>query len=303
MRGQTLNWDRLLRDFVNVLDLGKEVMTNQQAMADALGTQTNAISKMTTMLRALGALEMRVGSDGTNKRTFYKLLADLDEVQRRLKSRGWRLSSDADYQKASGMVPNKEAHLFGKALKRRDAADSAPASEPRPEFAVLAPMRKDEPRALIEMARKYQERLSFIEAKRAEFSEMGIQFNPDAIEFTLDPMLEHVGLVLPYVSMLEGTNERLQKEISTTRAPSAELAAVRAERDRQKEQIARLIREKAEAADALNNERSRLRAELLRKEREIEQLTIAVAEARKGNGYVKTTGAKVEAAVKATGAR
>lgn len=82
-----------------------------------------------------------------------------------------------------------------------------------PEFQVLRPMLKDEPKALVELARSYRDRKSFIDEKIEEFARHGMTLTLDAIGMEADVRLEHIALILPYIDALERANSRMTGSI------------------------------------------------------------------------------------------
>jgi len=79
--------------------------------------------------------------------------------------------------------------------------------EPEKPMAVLAPMRKDEPEALIEAARQYANRSASVTQHINELRELGVEVDVDmvwaGIKMTPDWELEAIGKVLPIIDRWE----------------------------------------------------------------------------------------------------
>lgn len=284
-----LNWDQLLADFINVLPLGVEQKTNAAEIAKMIGTQSNASTQISVILRALGALELRYEAG----RSYYKRTADEPEIRQHLADKGWTIGSSASYAQARALIPNigitgtpggrkprgqratadtqpmthvEYAEAIHEQPIKRDLSDM-PAESP---FAALRPLKRDEAAALVEAARQYSKRSSFLDEEITRFADMGITLTREMIELPRDERLEHVGLVLDYIDRLAAENERLHKVTESTRGPIAEMQALRDQVRKQHEQIERMVREKAQAAELMANERAeyRQRLQALNRERD-----------------------------------
>lgn len=128
----------------------------------------------------------------------------------------------------------------------------------------LAPLRKSEPRAELEVARKYRDQQNFINAERAKFQEMGLELPEPKLMY--DEMrvveLEAIKRVLPYVESLETSNENLSTQNRTIRQPMSELTELRAKVKAQSDQIERMIAEKSSIADATRKMLDEYRSEI-----------------------------------------
>ena len=84
---------------------------------------------------------------------------------------------------------------------------------------------RDESYALVEAARQYAQRATFIRQKIGEFEavadKMGISFDRDkfieSLQFREDERLDHVRLVLPYINRLEDIVERQGRQLADQR--------------------------------------------------------------------------------------
>lgn len=154
----------------------------------------------------------------------------------------------------------------------------------------LAPLRKSEPRAELEVARKYRDQQNFINAERAKFQEMGLELPEPKLMY--DEMrvveLEAIKRVLPYVESLETSNENLSTQNRTIRQPLSELNEARATIDRQKQQIERMVAEASRGADAMRAKMDDLRQEMLDYKRERDE---AVNELKRLKGERSLNGA------------
>ena len=99
------------------------------------------------------------------------------------------------------------------ALQRKDNPDDPLKAVVGPDapnpMADLAPLRKSEPRALIESAKQYRGRKDLKTQKLKELRDGGITISDEAIPLPIDERLEVLLLVLPYVERLERHEERI----------------------------------------------------------------------------------------------
>jgi hypothetical protein len=93
--------------------------------------------------------------------------------------------------------------------------------EPKKTFTILAPLRKDEPRAFIEAARQYANRQTAVEKEYQSLVTMGLQVDRElffkAISLPRDETLETVSLVLPLITELENKNTHLLDQLNAAR--------------------------------------------------------------------------------------
>lgn len=82
---------------------------------------------------------------------------------------------------------------------------------------VLRPLRKDQSRALVEAARQYKNKSTFLRTKIEELRGEGFHVEESMFRFDIDERLEFVGLVLPYVDSLIAENERVSRWIEQVR--------------------------------------------------------------------------------------
>lgn len=168
------------------------------------GTVQRALEHFSAM--GLAKTEVRFGGGSSGRSAWITLLKP---------SKGLALELiEAEHQRElMEGVWNGEKLRERVALQRRDDPDDplkavAGPDAPSP-MADLAPLRKSEPRALIESAKQYRGRKDLKAQKLKELREGGISISDEAIPLPIDERLEVLLLVLPYVERLERHEERI----------------------------------------------------------------------------------------------
>jgi hypothetical protein len=114
-------------------------------------------------------------------------------------------------------------------------------------FAVLSPLRKDEYAALTEAARQYANRKAEFAKVIENLRGMGIEIDDakldKAVRFPVDPHMEAICEILPYVNRLEGMVENLTRQLVDARQKAVDYAEMKKERDSLRAQLQRKVAE------------------------------------------------------------
>lgn len=150
-------------------------------------------------------------------------------------------------------------------------------------FEELAPLRKDESRAFIEVVRKFRDQRTFIEQERKRFSEMGLELGNvfSAFDAEQESQYRIVAQALPYIEGLERENQRLSEAHQKMVQPTNELANATRTIERQKGQIERLVSEKSTLVDEMRDVEGIWRGRLAAADRRIKDLEGQVADLRR----------------------
>ena len=299
------DWDTYLRKFLTAYKPGVERRTTRKQLAKEAGIPEAAVGNLQVILQHIGALDMRFGPDPDSKfgkATYTTVLSTHEEIMAEMRRLGldFTVTTMKKLAKESGRSQQYRNNRHGRGtetvtdkptyvprsptaaldLKLGPSDMSVPPKDPDNPMEVLRPLLKDEPKALIKAAKQYRERASFIREKVEEFERHGLKLDPEAIGIPLDPRMDIIVLVLPYVEALEKSNERLSKTGVQVRVDDENERKLRG-------QIAELQREKRMAAEAaerhLREVKNKHADELRQKEREFEA---RLAELRKG-GVIK----------------
>lgn len=228
------------RKLIAEVGLNREIGMSAAEFAQAIDMPPSLVTRVLHLMVRVGTATKRetYHGQGGGKKVFYTFTGDFKETERRLNEQGipWSAYIEENTPKAAKSKPMTPT--------------PPPADSP---FAVLGPLRKSEPRAELEVARKYRDQQAFIEAKRAEFETMGLVFDPAAIRIDFDEPRRHqldaIVRVLPYVESLEKQNATLEEQNKIARAPIGELGALRGRVKSQTDQIEKLVREKGDIKD------------------------------------------------------
>ena len=298
------DWDTYLRKFLTAYKPGVERRSTRKQLAKEAGIPEAAVGNLQVILQHIGALDMRFGPDPDSKfgkATYTTVLSTHEEIMAEMRRLGLdftvttmkKLAKESGrsqqyrnnrYRRGTDNVTDKPNYVPRSPTAAIDMklgpAPSVPPRNPDSPMEVLRPLLKDEPKALIEAAKQYRERAAFIREKVEEFERHGLKLDPEAIGIPLDPRMDIIVLVLPYVEALEKSNERLSKTGVQVRVDDENERKLRG-------QIAELQREKRMAAEAaerhLREVKNKHADELRQKEREFEA---RLAELRKG-GVIK----------------
>lgn len=153
------------------------------------------------------------------------------------------------------------------ALAKSDAEELRATAGPEAEspLKALAPYRKlDDPEAAVALARQYKDRHKTVLARLDDLAsiaaEYGISFDrakmTDAIKVEVDPMMEAIVAILPYIDRLEGRVKSLGSNAADARDKVQKYDAMVREVERLRDQNRRLIAEKVSAAQASQNFRN-----------------------------------------------
>lgn len=234
-------YEEAARKLIAEVGLNREIGMSADELAIAIDMPASATARVLKLMTRVGTATLRETWNGTGgKKAFYTLLAGYEETDRRLKEQGIPWSAFA------------EANSSPKEVKARQKSPDTYRIPDSP-FAGLAQLKKSDPRAELEVARRYRDQQAFITAKTKEFADMGLVFDPAAIKIDYDDArrreLEAIARVLPYVESVEKSNTNLEEQNRSIRIPQAELMNLRSEVRNQRDQIERLVREKGDIKD------------------------------------------------------
>lgn len=170
-----------------------------------------------------------------------------------------KVTDPATLAKVATLIKDEVTHIKDERVAiatKPDEEVRAIAGPDRPSpFATLAPLRKDEPGALVEAARQYASRSGRIHDQidklMATAKELGITLNPDmlagGVQLETDERLESISLVLPYIDKLEARVVRLTAELTEMRG-KGDLETLRNENRRLKTRVEQLVSQRVQAA-------------------------------------------------------
>lgn len=293
-----IKWDKFIAELVDLLGVNTPVTTSRTEIASTLGVSTGSFDRCSRTLRSLGLLKSRATSggqraDGTPIRSQeFTLTADAKTILETVKAHrmefgdvyeapATRTDDFGDVQRRQHEINEPEPHLEELEDEPVFSTGEAPTDNP---FAVLKPLKRNEAAALIESARQYQGKRSFIDEEIAKFAEHGLTLDPASVGFPTDERLETIGLVVDYVTRLENENARLQSYANEANRTASDDRELRLQIARQKEQLNRLVSERAEqnaAVQRLQNQWSGKEGTYMRR---IEDLEQKLFDARRVNG-------------------
>jgi len=243
---------------VKSMGVGKTIELSGPEIAQLIDEPIGRVNRMLEVMRQAGTLDFELLNIGRGGRSARYTLRDDD------------LASTEAKMKAKGLYWSQyeqEAHSSQRPQQPRNAVVRS--------FAEIAPLRKDEPRAQIEVARKYRDQQAFIAAQREKFKEMGLVMPEPSPIFDDERRreLDAIVRILPYIESIEKANANLEEQNRTIRAPMSELTELRSTAARQKDQIERLVREKGDIKDDVQRLMDDHKREVSRLKGEIETLT------------------------------
>lgn len=221
--------ERLLGKMYDLMKVGEktEWMSIRKAM-ELFEEKEGTVSTAVIVYDDLGILGRELTYPGFQKQKVdWTLLVDRKEAFKRLAAWHEKVRMSPTYLKFPKHEPKARAkrdngtHAEEPAEEPRGVAIATrPASEGQelvasagPEatspFAALRSIRKDESKALVEAARQYADKGTFLEKKIAELRAEGFEVAEGALSLKRDERLEAVALAVPYVDALERENTRL----------------------------------------------------------------------------------------------
>lgn len=243
--------DTLQRIYEHIGGLNVEYETSSGALAKELGVSPSAVGRIRTFAERIGGMSVRfkanmVDGEIRGRKAIWMFIHTPEWMLQRARDE-WGFTA---FDNA-----NLETRMPGRGQKSRQKdAPKAPPAEPAPETqaaqgAAAIRTRITEPEALIAAIKQYMGREAFIEEKIAEFAEMGIEIDVDAIKFEPSERYEFAIPLVEHIEKQERTLDRL-------RARQADTA--QAERD--KGTIQEFQRELGEAREDLRKARSAMEA-------------------------------------------
>ena len=206
---------------------------NYKSMAETVGLTDGQMINLKTIAEELGILKTSVvvnplvnGIRTRGRQATWQLVVPFETAKKRIVE--WRKTGQPwSYTNRKGFAPkitrkNKPVEL-PVTIAQTDKEETRAIAGPEPEkpFDVLAPLRKDEPAALIEAAKQYANRWSDVENKYQELIRMGIQVDKEvflrSIKMPRNEFLETLTLVLPIITDLQTNNEKLLRQLNDAR--------------------------------------------------------------------------------------
>lgn len=198
------DWDTLLRKVYD--HWGDQPSTTSRGeLAEQLHEPVRALQSLLAVMRHVGIAEQgyQRHPSGRGRASIYRLVVPYEEAVARLETFGYsQIRSFKQQSEDDGVALASD----GGAVRAIAGPDR---SSP---FEVLRPLRRDESHAQVEAARRYRDRMSFIEGEVRRFEDMGIKVKPGAFKFVRDVALEYIVPVLPYIESLEKENANLARQ-------------------------------------------------------------------------------------------
>lgn len=248
-----------------ILEMG--INTRVEASAPELAVLINEplgrVSRVLNVMHKAGTLDLEYeqqhGVKGGGRKPIYRITAGLTNTEERMRERGLAWSQ---WQERNVPQPAPAPKINGSHNGSVNA------------LAALAPMRKSEPRAELEVARKYRDQEAFLTEERKRFAEMGfVMREPEPLyDLAREHELDAIVRVLPYLEGIERANENLTLQNKAIRQPISELTEARSLLARQKEQIERMVLEKQQVKDDVQKMVDDHRRALHEKDAEIGEL-------------------------------
>lgn len=264
----------------DLLGTEKENQTAYLQVAEVLGLSGHQMMHLKRTLEYLGALKTRVeygrmvGDKNMSGRTSFWTLTGDPETTTREALRLWssktpvyEAKSRADRERRQARRTNgvRDETNFrnhgsqavgGPVVRyvRDEPAEAIAGPDKNSPFDVLASLRKNEPKALVEAARQYAGRRQLINQKLDELEKAGITVNRE--EFFRSAQLETVehldiiSLVLPYIDQLETQVQNKDRIIATTREDLRGMAQLRTEYNNLRESYNKAIRDRVRPVEA-----------------------------------------------------
>lgn len=226
-----------------LLEVGKPTVVKTEDIAKAGGVSPTDVNRARRFLEYLGLMKFTIdrsigGKDHISVTATFTLLKPRDEV--------WKTVNDyAEYNSFALWRAHKggEKALADKLAKL--PTDLIDTPEPEKPFAVIAPLRKSEPKALIEAARQYQHRWEVGRQHAQALYAEGLIGNVNeflrGLDLAQDSELETVAKVIPLIEEFEKTITNLEKFQQPLREKAARVEPLEREIRMLKEQNVRLI--------------------------------------------------------------
>lgn len=256
-------WDRqraVVLGLYQLFEVNKEYDTSIEKVTQALDAKRGDVEKASATATKVGLLTRETRALGQRDiHSYWKLVMPKEGAIRALDAY-WqdeeeeRLASHRGGEREVVIRERVAAALQEKVVVTEAPAENGTAAIAGPDapspFADLAPLRKDEPAALVEAARQYQNRSKLVAEAQERFmavlSDAGVSIDPSTINVTYerDERLETIALVLPRITELEGRVERLTKERNEVKSRNDEYRIMKETISKQRQQIDRLIAER-----------------------------------------------------------
>lgn len=248
-RGTPINWEKVIRDLVDLLGVNTPQTTRREHVAKAIDMKMWQIDPLAAQLRAIGALEIVATPGGFHeiggrkypvRASTWTVMFSADEILAAGKRRGIKWGQPE--RKAPKITAKNLNEVFPPVAPRGQEVVKPVENQSDSPFAVLRALKRDEAAALIESARQYAEKRVFINEEIARFAAHGLTFDPAVVGLPVDERLEAVSPLADYVSRLQRENERLQSYANQKTRDETEYSELQRRITRQDEQLAALGR-------------------------------------------------------------
>jgi hypothetical protein len=241
--------------FYELLPVGTAEEIRTEDMAKAIGVGQGAINQMRTVLEYTHSMthtQYKNPRLGIAKTTY--TLIDPPEVAAR-KIAALPFHSFKELKESSETfteLPFEETVYIAEAIEVVPDPVHITRTESIKSFEGLAPLRKSEPRALVEATRQYLKKWDIANSHAAALVDAGLADTIESVVYNLkldhDPVMDVVAQVLPYIDELERRIVNLDRFQDTLKAKAARVDDLEIALRRTKEQNTRLISSRTEIA-------------------------------------------------------
>lgn len=281
---------RALDAVYEVLTVNVPTATSDGELSDLAKVPKQDVANLRVDLTTTGALQHYRARDGKLTRSKWMLVDTKDVAGNKLKRR-WEKLDRQTAERLQAMGEDNRQRFTGRRREGGRGANGVGARllprglEPShvsstngatPDHPVVPPVlvassgpqaptqlaagltgeRKDEPLALVEAARRYGSLYAEVDDKIRELEKLGVKVDREKIAKSMtlpqDSRLAAVALVVPYIDNLERQNERLRGQIAHQTEKLAGLPDLQRNHDRLKESNVRLLAEKNDLLNRLN---------------------------------------------------
>lgn len=248
------------------LGQGNEIKASMAEITALIGENGSAVTRVLSLLKQKKAAHVRYYLDpnhhkrGGGRHSAWTLDSDLDTARGIVTDR-FGATIGANHK---GGRPRKASP--SQLVKQLGEIKLKPAGAVLKSFSDLAPLRRDESHAFFEVARKHRDQQQFLTDERKRFADMGLTLGDVKSVYDESTLAElnAVVKVIPYVEGLERENERLIGQNKAALQPTVELNDLRRQVRSQRDQIERMVAEKAEQQEAVreleNDHRNKMKS-------------------------------------------
>lgn len=285
------DYNEVLREMVTAFGINQEARASVESVAEAIGRTPSAVARLRTFAERVGGLKVRysavVGEDGNSflgRSAYWTFIHDPEWMAKEAK-RLWDMPyishGNLDKYMPAGENTKNGKHFDNSSIdrERRPSEPEQQQDEPSGIAQKLRPFRKNEIEALIEAARQYAGRESFIEEELKRFHEMGIEIDRSAIHFERNEVLETAAILAEHIARLNAATERQAAIIanlqSTSPATTDYIKGLKAEVERLRREAASRESATSELIDKFRTKNQRLELRVKQLEEELQRVATA----------------------------